>query len=157
MIPKIIGKISIEKTPSHEVFLRSGSVGEIYDDKPCDNDPIFRDLCDLCTKQNLRPISSSRSFYTPVSYSYGIGSIPPHSDKGMGLTAGVLVATAAISNDLYKSDLHDCYLFHQHAEVLMYKIQIGDVFIFDADCHHAWMANCRWLLALHAVECKNHQ
>jgi hypothetical protein len=154
--PQIIGTVSIKKTPLHETLLRKGSFEQICDNEPCDNDPIFRSLCDLCIQKKFKPVSSSRSNYVPVSYSYGIGSIAPHSDDGMGLTAGLLVATEPIHDENGKhssfSCSRDCYLFHEHAESLMLKIQIGDVFIFDANYNHAWMANCRWLLALHSIE-----
>jgi hypothetical protein len=32
------------------------------------------------------------------------------------------------------------------------SLAIGEVFLFDSDTEHAWMANCRWLIACQSVK-----
>lgn len=95
-----------------------------------------------------------RSAYALDDCVFGAGSIGPHDDKSMGLTACALLSTVNLSRSLVADDFHDnyesgkCVLFangqHMH-------INMGDVFVFNADVKHAWMSNCKWLLQSQAI------
>lgn len=152
--PKTIGRIPIVKTPYHKNMMKNSNLGDLDDSDFAENDPVHSALCDLCESQGYMTDNDWRRGFNSYGYIHGIGSIFPHADKGMGLTVCALVAIEKITRSLGWSfaDLHKidgCALIYDSGVV--FEIMPGDVFVFDADRLHAWMANCRWVLALQAV------
>lgn len=90
-----------------------------------------------------------RRLYGHADYTVGAGSIDPHEDGSYGHMALVLLAQAPLSRKLISNWPGDeCQL---HASNTWQPLDVGDVVIFNADYTHAWLANCRWLLATFQV------
>ena len=84
--------------------------------------------------------------FPAYDYTYGAGSIEWHEDDGYGFMAGVLLHTAPLTRQLgpdHRSS-SPCALLTGKNTLPLY---VGDLFIFNADRTHSWMANCKWLLA----------
>jgi hypothetical protein len=146
--PKVIGRIPITLTAYHEKLLRRSILGQVHESSFEKDDPIHVALCDLCNSQGYSPNNNSRGGFNPFGYIHGIGSIFPHDDFGMSLTACALVTIDKIADSL--DDSGD-FAFIQGPEVLT-DIKIGNVFVFDADETHAWMVNCRWVMASQTID-----
>ena len=151
--PKIIGRIPIAKTPYHKRLMKNSILGGLDESPFVENDPIHDALCGLCKSQKYA-IDQWRNGFNTYGYVYGIGSIMPHTDKGMGLTACALVAIEKITRSLGWSaaeldKIDGCALIYDSG--IISDLMPGDVFVFDANKLHSWMANCRWVLALQAV------
>ena len=152
--PKIIGRIPIVKTPYHTKLMRNSILGDLDDSDFAENDPVHSALCDLCESQGYMTDNDWRRGFNSYGYIHGIGSIFPHTDKGMGLTACALVAIEKITKSLgWSADdldkIDGCAFIYDSGVVS--EITPGDVFVFDANKLHAWMTNCRWVLALQSV------
>ena len=113
------------------------------------SDPVLAELRRRCAIRGLTFAEKAPRPYPLADYTFGAGSVFPHDDDGFGLTAGVLVATAPLAEHLYEWDEKEkCVLFAARSRL---ELKIGDAFVFNANKEHAWMANCRWVLALHHV------
>jgi hypothetical protein len=142
-----IGKIPIIETVQHRDMLKRAGFGEINTDHISSEEPVLIDLRKRVMACGYELVSH-RPRYGEKDYTFSAGSAMPHDDPGMGLTAAVLVATRDLSR-AFEDTVSYCTFF---AEGQYQTIQIGDVFVFDADKDHAWMANCRWLLAMQAIK-----
>jgi hypothetical protein len=143
-----IGKIPIIVTKRHQMILKKyADFGNIDGTDISSDDPILIDLRKRAMACGYELVDDL-SLYGETSYTFSAGSAMPHDDPGMGLTAAVLVATRDLS-PAFQDTVSYCTFF---AEGQHQEIQIGDVFVFDADKEHAWMANCRWLLAMQAIK-----
>jgi hypothetical protein len=82
--------------------------------------------------------------YSNYHYCIGSGSVLSHDDKGMGLTACALIATLP----LVRGDTCNHYEceFITHGKKQALTLRVGDVFVFNADHWHTWVANCSWVL-----------
>jgi hypothetical protein len=89
-------------------------------------------------------------FFHPNGYLYGAGSVSPHIDDTNHATVAVLVATENLAPDL-DSNNNYCELVTRDQCL---SIKKGDVFIFDGSKKHAWIANCRWVIAFQDVTIK---
>lgn len=117
------------------------------------DDPILLAMEKVVNRSGYCYRARAPVFYGLREYVYGAGSIFTHDDPGMGLAAAVLVHTSDLSSRLINDSSAwnqpgDCELI---ADGSVLPVAIGDVFIFNADRHHAWLANCRWVLATHAI------
>lgn len=147
--PRIIGAIPIDIRKYHTQLLRNATFGELDIAELTVDDPVLVSLRQTCVLNGLTINTSWEDrLYKLHDYCFGAGSIFTHDDPGMGLTAGALVAVADLSRSFQDDmDCH-CLLFAEGQHI---EIRVGNVFLFDADKEHAWMANCRWLVALQSV------
>ena len=114
------------------------------------NDPVLVELGELCARQGFRFAAKAPAPYSLKDYVFGAGSVFPHDDGGMGLTAAVFVAAAKLSTGHLEWDTEEeCHLLSGGRCM---ELSVGDAFIFNADVEHAWISNCRWVLACHHVQ-----
>lgn len=152
--PKIIGHLtdhSVLNRPDQRQLAADTALGELdgIDAFPMDDDDPIRDaLKHVINRAGYRVmLDGSRCRpYDPWSYVTGMGSAFYHSDPGMGLQAAVLVAALPLTRGGYRDS--SCQ-FTSRGEWL--DCQVGTVFVFNGDHHHAWIANCRWTLATHSI------
>lgn len=153
LYPQIIGWIDPDlcNLPRHKKMLRPRpSVGGIDTEDLKHDDPIRLALQQKCKAKGFVFCSNSAGPYSDYDYSFGAGSVFTHTDTGMGLTAGVLVAaTRLVSDD--GGPPYGCELI---ANGKALDLSIGTAFVFNADKPHAWLANCCWLIALQHVRRK---
>lgn len=153
--PLHIGSVPLDccDRPHQRSIIRGKAyLGEI-DTHPMDgDDPVREELEQLCAFHGYQFNQSHPGPYSPFDYTFGAGSARPHIDGGMGLTAGVLVAIGDLSRSLpdesFYPDQQQCILA---AGGDFLPIGVGDAFIFNADKEHAWIANCRWVIAIQSV------
>jgi hypothetical protein len=144
--PRILGRMKIKKNSFHNICLKRTAkdyLGNVCIAYPEKDNFTFADLRKVCELHGF----AINYFY---DYVYGAGSVAPHEDSGFGFAVGVLVATRPLSKSL-ESDSEECFLFTK-GKIL--SITVGEVFLFDSDAEHAWMANCRWLIATQSVKLK---
>lgn len=84
--------------------------------------------------------------YALADYTYGVGSVDPHRDDGLGLLLAALIDTRSLRSKALDDDV-PCIM--QGANFMFVKK--GDVFLFDANKEHTWIANCYWMLACQRV------
>jgi hypothetical protein len=150
--PRILGRMKVKKNSFHDTLLRQASrywLGSVHTAYPNSSDPTLGDLRKACSLHGFAFKDNSDLYYFS-DYVYGAGSVSPHKDSGFGFAVGVLVATRPLSKSL-ESDGEECFLFTK-GKIL--SITVGEVFLFDSDAEHAWMANCRWLIATQSVKLK---
>jgi hypothetical protein len=148
--PQVIGKIDhITRTEQHSRMLKSVLIGELESEVIYGYDPVLTGLRKVCAASHYAP-STTSPLYPDFGYVFSCGSAFPHDDEGMGLQAGVIVAVEPLSKrfDGIFSSCSPCVLLSQGQTI---QLDVGDVFIFDADYEHAWMANCRWVVALQSI------
>jgi hypothetical protein len=147
--PRIIGTIPIDVEKYHTQLLKNATFGEIDVAELKVDDPVLVSLRQVSVSNGLTINTSwENRYYGLYDYSFAAGSIFAHDDPGMGLTVGVLVAVADLSR-FFQDDMDGhCLLFAEGQHI---DIGVGNVFLFDADKEHAWMANCRWLIAMQSV------
>jgi hypothetical protein len=88
-------------------------------------------------------VTSCTGPYPDESYLAGTGSVAMHSDSGLGLVAVSLLGTAPLPGGEFADEA--CHLITTGGGYVV--MRQGDVVVFNAEAPHAWMANCRWLLA----------
>lgn len=108
-------------------------------------------MCKVCEKHGFA-VKDKNNFYYPSDYVYGAGSINPHQDADYSLSVGVLIATRPLSNSFESNN--ECFLFTKGKFL---TLTVGKVFLFDSDAEHAWMANCRWLIASQLVKLRRNR
>ncbi len=149
--PRILGDLLIDQTSQHKDFLRKSvgyhSLGCVYSKEIKEDDPILLGLQKACELHGFMVNSISRNDYPICDYTFAAGSVGLHRDPGLGLTVNVLVALQSFSRsfDCY----NDCQLIAQGKSI---DLQIGNVFVFNGNFDHAWIANCRWLIATQSVK-----
>jgi hypothetical protein len=149
--PRILGDLLINQTSQHKDFLRKStkhnSLGCVYSERIEKDDPILLDLQKACELHGFVVNSISCDSYLVCDYTFGAGSVVLHKDPGLGLTVNVLVALQSFSRsfDCY----NDCQLIAQGKSI---NLKVGSVFVFNGNFNHAWIANCRWLIATQSVK-----
>jgi hypothetical protein len=110
-------------------------------------DPIIDALKHVVNRAGCRVmLDTSRCWpYSHKTYVTGMGSAYFHTDPGMGLQVGVMVATQPLVRSGYTD--HDAETCQFTSRGKWIDCQIGTVFLFNGDYPHAWLANCRWALA----------
>ncbi len=152
--PRILGRMKVKKNSFHDICLKHtvkhnlGSVSVAWPTSK--DDSTFVDLRKVCELHGFAIKDKQSDFYYPYPYVYGAGSVAPHEDSGFGFSVGALVATRPLSKSL-ESDGKECFLFTK-GKIL--PITVGEVFLFDSNADHAWMANCKWLIATQSVKLK---
>ena len=125
-------------------------LGEVYSAPIFGDDTVLVELERVCTRYGLCFNEQHPGPYVNHDYVFGAGSVGFHADDGMRLTAAVLVAVAPISAGirevLYQGE--PCCLI---AGGKCLALEVGDAFVFNGDVEHAWMANCRWVIATQSV------
>lgn len=88
---------------------------------------VYRDKCEFYGERQIILVS---------------GSVGEHRDEGMGLVLSWLIYQKPLKG---KGALDcSCYLQTRNGE---HAVNIGDVFLFNATHHHAWMSNFDCALA----------
>jgi len=156
--PRILGHMKVKKNSFHSTLLRQDSrywLGSVYIAYPDNDDPTLSDLRKACSLHGFAFKDKSNLYYFN-DYVYGAGSVSPHKDSGFGFTVGILVATRQLSKsfEYNEMDNNECFLFTK-GKIL--SLTAGDVFIFDSNVEHAWMANCKWLIATQSVKLKRNR
>jgi hypothetical protein len=147
--PKIIGTIPIDTQKYHRQLLKKAFFSKVDIEGITPNDSILVALRQTAVASGLIINTSWKDrYYGLHDYVFSAGSIFAHEDPGMGLTVGVLVAVADLSRSFHDGMNGECALFAEGQHIC---IRVGDVFLFDADKEHAWMANCRWVIATQSV------
>jgi hypothetical protein len=152
--PEKIGWLfkALDTPKQRKLLRRSLAIGEI-ETAEADTD-LLPELEFLCSKAGYRFNTKNRIHYALNDCVFGAGSIGPHNDMGMGLTAIALLAVADLSKnftaDKFRGDWSngDCVLFTGGTYL---HIKVGEVVVFDANQEHAWMSNSRWLLLSQSV------
>jgi hypothetical protein len=114
-------------------------------------DPIVDALKHVVNRAGYRVmLDASRCRpYDHQGYVTGMGSAYFHADPGMGLQVAVMVATQPLVRKGYTHRYLETCQFTSRGKWIDCKI--GDVFVFNGDYYHAWIANCRWALATHSI------
>ena len=149
--PQILGTLLVCETRHHRGILKTARLG-CADSRLTKEDPLLMDLQEMCSFYGYKPKDESCiALYSNPFYICGAGSIVPHKDTGLGLTANILVSTKDLSRTYQSED--DCMLFVQGKYT---KIKVGHVFLLNTNVEHAWMANCQWLILGQAIKKKRH-
>ena len=114
-------------------------------------DPIIDALKHVVNRAGYRVmLDASRCRpYDHRAYVTGMGSAYFHTDPGMGLQVGVMVATQPLVRKGYTDYATQTCQFTSRGTWI--DCEIGTVFVFNGDYPHAWIANCRWALATHSI------
>jgi hypothetical protein len=146
--PEIIGTIPIDADKYHRQLLKNASFSWVDIAEITSDDSVLVSLRQTAAAKGLIINTSWEDrHYGLHNYCFAAGSIFAHEDPGMGLTVGVLVAVADLSR-FFRDSMDQCALFAEGQHI---DIRVGNVFLFDANKEHAWMANCRWLIATQSV------
>lgn len=119
--------------------------GEIGSLKLDPANPLKDAMQSVCKEFGFKLCNRSRNGYTLFDYTFSRGSVTLHKDEGMGLCACVLVATAPLSK---KDPCSECELIVRGESITLRR---GDIFLFNGNKQHAWIANCGWVLAIHTA------
>jgi hypothetical protein len=114
-------------------------------------DPIIDALKHVVNRAGYRVmLNDSRCRpYDHRAYVTGMGSADFHTDRGMGLQVGVMVAAQPLVRGGYTDyDMQTCQFTSRGKWI---DCEVGTVFLFNGDYPHAWIANCRWALATHSI------
>ena len=152
--PEKIGCLfgGLDTSKQRKLLRRKLYIGEI--ELAETNKNVLPELELVCGNAGYRFRTEPRTGYALNDCVFGAGSVGPHNDMGMGLTAIALLAVVDLSRNFaaepFRDDWNDgdCVLF---AGGTYLHIQIGDVIVFNADQEHAWMSNSRWLLLSQSV------
>ena len=155
--PKIIGHISdpqrlcldrpAQRRLAADAYLEGGIDSLTMDP----TDPIIDALKHVINRAGYRVMldASRCNPYGHQAYVTGMGSAYFHTDPGMGLQVGVMVATQPlVGKDCTHRFVETCQFTSRGTWI---DCQIGTVFVFNGDYPHAWLANCRWALATHSI------
>ena len=124
-------------------------LGSVDVEHMCEGDPILAQMAAVCSQNGFALNDMHPGPYAVRDYTYGAGSVGPHTDKHMGPTLGVLVATKSLCRGLVEQMPSGfCYLTTKSGNL---EVRLGDVFIFNADNEHSWISNFRWVLGIHSV------
>lgn len=124
-------------------------LGSVDVDSMSEGDPLLPRIAAICSQHGFALNERHPGPYSVRDYTFGAGSVGPHTDSGMGLTIGALVAVAPLSPGLQEwMPKSSCHIMTKGASA---EVELGDVFVFNADREHSWIANCRWVLAIHSV------
>jgi len=150
--PRVLRHMTIKTNSFHKTLLKQATqyyLGSVHTAYPEENDLILDSLRKICNLHGFEFKRKNSKFCYPSGYIYGAGSVEPHYDNSFGLSLGVLVATQNMTRTITTID--NCFLF---ASNKVLTINVGVVFLFNSDARHAWMANCRWVIASQSVRIK---
>lgn len=148
--PRYLGSIPLDlcNTRKQRDLIRDINVLSGIDSEDMHHlDPVRDAMWQVCKRAGYSFSRTKPAPYPLYDYTIGAGSAFTHTDPGMGLTAAAFVASIRLSPPLDNSDgANDiCQLITGNRTL---DVGISNVFVFNADKPHAWLANCRWALAV---------